>query len=74
MTYSIHYTPPWAERVIDSIDNGQWSQAVDQILAGVRRKPSEAIARGIHLTGLLQERRGDAGLDDAARLMRLLKQ
>lgn len=67
------YTPPWAEKVIASMDNGQWTQAVEQMTAGVRRKPEAATARGLRLTGLLHERRGVPGLNAAARLMRALE-
>lgn len=62
----------WWFGVIDSIDNGQWSQACDQLLRGCRSKPEALAARGIRLCGVLYERRGDDGLRDAAKLMDIL--
>ena len=67
------YTKPWAESTIASIDNGQWVDAQNALVKGVKHRPFELAARCIELTGLLHERRGEAGLDDAAKLMRQLR-
>lgn len=70
----MEYTKPWAQSVMDNIENGNWQDAQNALVRDVKRRPFMLAARAIELTGLMHERRGDAGLEDAAKFMRILRE
>lgn len=55
----MNYTAEWAKPVITCMLNGQYKNAAEHLIRGVKSRPLVVACRSIKLTGLMHERYGD---------------